>query len=107
MGNKDGERRFEDFPFSLPHERFAEEFAKNPAAFEVHEQLPRTYREHPITVAHGPQSKPLGLYSDGVPHTKRDSFLAYYWSSLSSGERSKSLLKELRSRRWSVGLANT
>ena len=42
--------------------------------------LPSTYANHPVTLEHGQQSFPIGYFSDGVPHTKTDSFIAHYWS---------------------------
>jgi hypothetical protein len=71
-------REFHDFPMSLPHERFAQEFEKNPADFCVsnfrNTELPPFFKEHVVTRAKGClKTTPIGYFSDGVPHTKKDS----------------------------------
>lgn len=79
------------FPIRLPHESFASEFVKAPEEFDVGrytpENYPPQYRAHPVTVAKGRDSVPIGYFSDGVPHTTKDSFLVYYWSNTLTGRR--------------------
>lgn len=42
--------------------------------------LPATYVSHPVTEDKGLLSCPITLYSDGVPYSKGDTFICYYWS---------------------------
>ena len=76
-------RKFTDFPFDLPHEAFARMHAQDPTCFDVlphmHDDLPPSFWAHQVFEAKGDMAHPLGYFSDAVPHTKKDSFFAYYW----------------------------
>lgn len=75
------ERVTEDFPFHLPHDIFSELYNADPDTFNVEkEELAPNWFEHDVFVEHGPKAVPVTLYSDAVPHTKTDSFIAYYFS---------------------------
>ncbi len=78
-----------DFPFHLPHEIFAELYTSTPDIFEVLEleDLPPTWAEHDVHLEHQGKAVPVSFYSDGVPHTKNDSFIAYYFQVLNSPVR--------------------
>ena len=89
MWNKVAEQReLMDFPMHLPHEAFAAAYTLDPTRFAMGavdpEQLPPSYWKHPL-VDYNPV--PLGFFSDAVPHSHKDSFIAYYWSELISGKR--------------------
>ena len=88
---RDQQREVMEFPMNLPHEAFAKAFPKDPAAFdpEQHDgsRLPRLYYEHEVYKNKQGKASPVGYFSDAVPHTHRDSFFAFYWSSVISGER--------------------
>ena len=79
------------FPMNLPHEEFARQHASNPTDFQIANQedpqVPPTYFEHPVYKEKGAQACPVGYFSDAVPHTKRDSFFALYWSNCLTGTR--------------------
>ena len=86
------ERRFiSTFPMNLPHEEFARQYASTPTEFHIAEQadpqVPPMYFEHPVYAQKGAQACPVGYFSDAVPHTKRDSFFAFYWSNCLTGTR--------------------
>lgn len=75
----------------LPHESFARAVAKEPDSFSVRKfdpsMYPPRYREHAVVKAKGDLAVPVGYFSDGVPHTKKDSFIAHYWSNTLTGQR--------------------
>jgi hypothetical protein len=79
-------RELRKFPMSLPHERFCEECRDFDVCSYQRNLFPPRYWSHPVTLTTG-QAKtvPIGYFSDGVPHTKKDSFLAFYWSNLLTG----------------------
>ena len=85
------ERCLFPFPMALPHEEFARLYPSSPGDYDVMavEQwdLPLTYMEHQVYMDKGSLAVPLGYFSDAVPHTNRDSFIAYYWSNTLTGER--------------------
>ena len=85
------ERCVVDFPMSLPHEDFSSCFKASPESFRTDLAsdlvLPRTYFEHVVYKEIGWKAVPIGYFSDGVPHTKKDGFIAFYWNSLISQER--------------------
>eukprot|EP00959_Pyramimonas_sp_CCMP1952_P408660 8564308-Pyramimonas_sp.AAC.1 len=72
------------YPFHLPHEAFAERYATSPSEFDLGqlapEDVPPLYHGHVVTRNTGATSSPIGLYSDGIPQSKHDTFLCYYWS---------------------------
>ena len=85
-------RKLEDFPMALPHESFPRELALDPAGFDPmigREQgrLSPLYSQHEVVRTKGENACPVGYFSDAVPHTNRDSFFAFYWSSIVSGKR--------------------
>ena len=73
-------------PFLLPFVLFASMVSENPdmwsAAMVDCEMLPPQYFKHPVRKAWGNLACPVSLYSDGVPHTKEDSVVAFYWTNL-------------------------
>eukprot|EP00969_Alexandrium_andersonii_P151293 6689665-Alexandrium_andersonii.AAC.1 len=76
-----------DFPMNAPHEHFAALYDANPTAFdydldESAGNLPPTFWKHPVYQAKKQQAYPVGYFSDAVPHTKKDSFIVFYWSCL-------------------------
>eukprot|EP00969_Alexandrium_andersonii_P300533 13286691-Alexandrium_andersonii.AAC.1 len=85
------QRVVERFPFDLPHEHFATLFAQKPSDFKVEllddPYLPEAYRDHAVTTGKGSKACPVGLFSDGVPFTNTDSFIAFYWSNMLTGGR--------------------
>ena len=85
------EREIVDFPLDLPYERFASEYEKDPKAFQVDQysdpQLPPLYFDHEVYKAKGSKACPVGYFPDAVPHTKKVSFFAFYWSNTLSGTR--------------------
>ena len=88
----ESKRAMAEFPVRLIHESFAAEYAARPATLDVRalsqgdfEQLPPTYHNHPVTRAKGKYSSPLGYFSDAIPHTKKDSFFVFFWTSLVEG----------------------
>ena len=87
----DEERMLHDFPMYLPHEAFGKSFARDPKAFDPAENdglyIPPSFFSHEVYESKGAKACPIGYFSDGVPHTNRDSFFAFYWSSIFSGER--------------------
>ena len=92
MWNKEVEQMHHvSFPFALPHESFVKQFELTRSAFDpaLHDgsRLSPLYRDHEVTRLKGPKACPVGYFSDAVPHTNRDSFIAFYWSSIISGER--------------------
>ena len=82
-------RKHMDFPLNLPHEEFAACFAESPEQFTVDadSDLPDRFYTHPVYSRHLHKTCPLGFFSDGVPFTKRDTMIAFYWSSLQSPRR--------------------
>ena len=84
-------RKFTQFPFDLPHEAFARMHAQDPTCYDVqphmHEELPPSFWEHEVFAAKGDMAHPLGFFSGAVPHTKKDSFFAFYWGSLVDRKR--------------------
>ena len=84
-------RVYKDFPLMLPHESFAQNYERQPDEFDVttvpSDDLPPHYAGHPVTIARGTRSVPIGFYSDGVPHTKKDSMLCFYWNNVLSETR--------------------
>ncbi|CAK0840011.1 unnamed protein product, partial [Prorocentrum cordatum] len=88
-----------DFPMNLPHEQVAASFAEDPRQFDPinfdADTLPPEFSEHSVVRdAPGGRAFPVGFYSDAVPHTRSDSFIAYYLSNGLNGRRS--LLCSLR-----------
>ena len=67
-------RAFVEFPMDLPHEAFARQHAHDPAAFIVqpvqHADLPPNFFAHPVYIANGDMTCPIGYFSDAAPHTK-------------------------------------
>jgi hypothetical protein len=79
-------RELRKYPMSLPHERFAVECQNFDVCSYQRSDFPPRYWHHPVTLAKGhAKTVPIGYFSDGVPHTKKDSFLAFYWSNLLTG----------------------
>ena len=83
-----------DFPIRAPHEEFAAAFRATPRDFNVAllsdadlSGLPSAWHAHPVTLAKGTKSVPIGYFSDAVPHTHRGGFFAFYWTSLLSKKR--------------------
>ena len=63
------------FPVNLPHEHFAWLYEQDPSDFLVESadgDLPDTYWNHPVQRRAKSKAVPLGFFSDGVPHTKKD-----------------------------------
>ena len=94
MWCKTSERRQHlDFPVNLPHEEFAACFADRPEELKIDVDslepgdLPDRFYQHPVYDRHGAKTCPLGLFSDGVPYTKQESMIAFYWSSLLAPRR--------------------
>ena len=86
------ERHHVDFPFDLPYERFAAEYEKKPESFQVDlcpdpAEMPPVYFDHTVYKDKGSKACPVGYFSDGVPHTKKDSFFAFYWSNMLTEDR--------------------
>ncbi len=81
----------ETFPMHLPHVIFSELFEKSPELYDPinydFSELPPIWTQHPLFIAHGDSAIPVSLYSDGVPHSKTDSFYTYYFRLLNSRER--------------------
>jgi hypothetical protein len=97
MWSKHTESRYlnKDFPISLPHERFFELLEQRPADFNTVDinDLPGTYASHPVVLERGhADTVPLTLYSDGVPFSKTDSFICWYWSSAVDPNRKRHLI---------------
>ncbi|CAK0813746.1 unnamed protein product, partial [Prorocentrum cordatum] len=72
------------FPINLPHEYFASAAAArpehwNPDGYDA-ENIPEALYQHPVYTTHGRKAVPLGYYSDGVPFTKKDTFICIYMS---------------------------
>ena len=72
------------FPIRLPHEIFSDSWAENPASwdpinFDVRD-LPPQFADHEVSREHPGRTAPVGFFSDGVPHTKRDAFIVQYLS---------------------------
>ena len=84
------ERALVSFPMNLPHECFEWAVAASPQSHDVHRfssaDLPPQYWTHPVTLA-GKKPTPVGYYSDGVPHTKSDSFWNFYWDNMLTCKR--------------------
>ncbi len=84
-------RVLEDFPMHLPHQIFSEIYKSKPALFDPvnidFSELPPLWLEHPVFAAQGDKAIPISLYSDGVPHSKTDSFYAYYFKFVHDSER--------------------
>ena len=80
-----------EFPMNLPHADFARQYNKAPDQFKIalhgDIRVPPSYSRHPVALAKADMACPVGLFSDGVPHTKKDSFIAWYWSNLLTGKR--------------------
>ena len=89
--HEEQERQLFSLPFCLPHEEMSREFALDPSPFIVAEQtdpqLPPNFLAHPTVVEKGGLAFPVGYFSDAVPHTKSDSFIAFYWSNGLTGKR--------------------
>ena len=90
--HKEEERMLFSFPICLPHEEFASLYKLSPSDFHVEEcedvfDLPPQYYTHEVYRENLHMACPLGYFSDAVPHTKRDSFFAYYWSNSLTGKR--------------------
>ena len=71
-------------PINLPHEYFAASASShpeqwNPALFDPAD-MPAALLKHPVYAAHGGKAVPLGFHSDGVPFTKKDTFICIYMS---------------------------
>ena len=90
-GDEGEQRRLCEFPMNLPHDDFARQYKEAPDEFNIalhaDTRVPPGYSRHPVVHAKGALACPVGLFSDGVPHTKRDSFIAWYWSNLLSTKR--------------------
>jgi hypothetical protein len=84
-------RYYADFHIDLPHESFARAVAADPDEFSVQKfdscTFPPSYLEHAVVKAKGDLAVPVGYFSDGVPHTKKDTFIAHYWSNTLTGRR--------------------
>lgn len=84
-------RTMETFPMHLPHSIFAELHEKHPELYDPINleltELPPCWMDHPVFLANGERAIPVSLYSDGVPHSKSDSFYTYYFRLLNSDER--------------------
>ncbi len=89
--NATQERILEDFPMHLPHQLFSELYKTNPALFDPINidvtELPPMWLNHAVYAANGDKAIPVSLYSDGVPHSKTDSFYVYYFKLVHSSER--------------------
>ena len=89
---KSHKRVFLDFPMHPVHESFSSHCQRAPDDFRF-EALPEgqnladVYYGHPVTLAHGDKSFPIGFFSDALPHTKKDSVYCYYWSNIVTGKR--------------------
>ena len=86
------QRIYIDFPINAPHEQFASAYEASPKDFRVGDMadrsvLPALYGQHMVVQAQGDLACPIGYFSDAVPHTKKDSFYAFYWSNLLTGTR--------------------
>ncbi len=81
--NTKQERELESFPFLLPHVVFSNMYKKSPHLFDPlnldPSELPPHWWSHSVLLSHGERAVPVTLYSDGVPHTKNDSFYAWYF----------------------------
>ena len=81
--NSTQQRQLEPFPFLLPHVIFADLYTKSPHLFDPlnmdPEDLPPNWWSHSVFLSHGERAVPVSLYSDGVPHTKTDTFYAWYF----------------------------
>ena len=89
---KKQQRYLEDFPMALPHEAFPREFALDPDAYDPvigqeKGRLSDSFFKHEVYLQKQAKACPVGYFSDAVPHTNRDSFIAFYWSSIISGKR--------------------
>ena len=92
MFDKDTQSRYlARFPMNLPHDIFAYEYARNPSSFDLNnfnmDAVPSHFFSHEVTQEFGPRVVPLGYFSDGVPFTNKDSFIAYYLSNILTGDR--------------------
>ena len=87
----DEDRKYFDFPMYLPHDAFGKNFNRSPESFDpaLNDEsfLPRSYFTHELYLSKKGKACPIGYFSDAVPHTNRDSFFSFYWSSIFSGER--------------------
>ena len=85
------ERVVVDFPVNLAHEQFAHSYLLDPSSFDIttmpEAERPPTYMRHDVRKKNGDKAWPMGYFSDYVPHTKRDSFLVFYFSNLITGIR--------------------
>ena len=85
------ERKMIDFPINAPHDQFASAYLERPTDFQVaaHDdpQLSPLYFRHSVYQRVGHLAAPIGYFSDGVPHSKKDSFFAFYWSNGLTGQR--------------------
>ncbi len=75
----------------LPHVIFSELFEKHPELYDPinidFSELPPIWLDHPIFIAHGDRAIACSMYSDGVPHSKTDSFYTYYFRLLNCRQR--------------------
>eukprot|EP00959_Pyramimonas_sp_CCMP1952_P199442 4171591-Pyramimonas_sp.AAC.1 len=53
--------------------------------FDV-DALPPTFADHAVVRRHD-RVAPVGYFSDGVPHTRKDSFFAHYFTNILTGRR--------------------
>eukprot|EP00959_Pyramimonas_sp_CCMP1952_P097617 2040297-Pyramimonas_sp.AAC.1 len=80
------------FQINLPHDVLAREAELHPDEWDPtkhdHADFPSTLQMHPVFLDKGAsKTVPLGYYSDGVPYSKKDSFLTHYLSNHLSGKR--------------------
>ena len=72
------------FPFNLPHEQVAASFLEDPRQWDPinfdADALPPEFSDHSVVRDGDVRVFPVGYYSDAVPHTRSDSFIAYYLS---------------------------
>ncbi len=84
-------RELTEFPFHLPHVIFHDLFVRRPLLFDPinidFTEMPPCYSDHAVVMLHGAKAMPCSLYSDGVPHTKNDSFYCWYFKLLHDEER--------------------
>ena len=93
-------RTFIEFPLDLPHEAFSRLHAQDPERFVLQPRhrpdLPPSFFAHDVYIANGDKTCPIGYFSDAVPHTKRDSFFAFYWNNMLEGVSKRHLICALR-----------
>ena len=89
--HQDQQRSLEPFPFVLPHIIFRNCYIREPLLFDQlnldHCDVPPSWWDHPVFKSHGGDAFPVALYSDGVPHSKSDGFVCWYFSLVNSKQR--------------------